>query len=69
MQCRVEERAVKSIRMTGVKCFKCGEKGYKCRQCPLWEEKVKRIVRPKEGKAHQGERRPAHPIRGEAQEE
>jgi len=29
---------------------------------------VKRVACPKEGKAHQGERRPAHPVREKAQE-
>jgi len=29
---------------------------------------VKRVVCPKEGKAHQGERRPAHSVREKAQE-
>jgi len=67
MQCGVEERVVRSVRMEAVRCFKCGEEGHKCRQCPLWK-KEKRMVRPKEGKAHQGERRPAHPVRGKAQE-
>jgi len=30
---------------------------------------VKRVVRPKEGKTHQGERRLAHPVREKTQEE
>jgi len=29
---------------------------------------VKRVARPKEGKAHQGERRPARPVREKVQE-
>jgi len=29
---------------------------------------VKRVVHPKEGKAHQRERKPAHPIREKVQE-
>jgi len=68
MQCGVEERVVKSIRTVVIRCFKCEEKGHKCRECPLWERKVKRVARPKEGKAHQEKRRPAHPIREKAQE-
>jgi len=67
MQCRVEEKTIRSVRV-GVRCFKCGEEGHKCRECPLWEKKVKRVARPNGGKAHQEERRPAHPIRKKAQE-
>jgi len=84
MQCGVEERRVRSIEVVGVECFKCGEKGHKCRQCPLWEKEVKRVAHPIEGKAHQqGERkvayvampqkvqqkrRPAHPEKEKAQD-
>jgi len=68
MQCGVEERTVRSIRMVVVKCFKCGEEGHKCRECSLWERKVKRVAHPKERKVHQGERRLARPIRKKAQE-
>jgi len=35
MQCRGEEKAIRSVRAEGVKCFKCGKKGHKCRECPL----------------------------------
>jgi len=56
MQCGVEKRIVRSVRMVVVRCFKCGEEGHKCRECPLWERKVKRVAHPKKGKAHQGER-------------
>ena len=51
-----------------MKCFKCGKEGHKCRECPLWEKKVKRVARPNEGKAHQEEKRPVRPIREKAQE-
>jgi len=63
MQCGVKERTVRSMRTVVVKCFKCGEEGHKCRECPQWERKEKRVVCPNGGKAHQDERRPAHPIR------
>jgi len=64
----VEERVVRSTRMVVVRCFKCGKEGHKCRECPLWEKKGKRVAHPKEGKAYQGERKLAHPIREKAQE-
>jgi len=67
MQCGVEERTIRNVRVV-VECFKCREKGHKCRECPLWERKVNRVVHPKEGKVHQGEKRPARPIREKVQE-
>jgi len=75
MQCGVEERVVRSMRMAVVKCFRCREEGHKCRMCP---RKEKRVARPRERKAHQGERREvrrvekreaARPEKGEAQQE
>jgi len=54
MQCGVEERVVRSMGMAVVKCFRYGEEGHKCRVCP---KKEKRAVHPREGKAHQGERK------------
>jgi len=77
MQCGIEERAVRSMRMVVVKRFKCGEEGHKCREYPLGGKKVKRVARPKEGKAHQRERRlrrveegeAARPVQGKAQQE
>jgi len=68
MQCGVEERVVRNVRVVVVRCFKCGKEGHKCRECPLWEKKVKRVARPNGGKAHQQERRPARPIREKVQE-
>jgi len=35
MQCEVEKRVVRSMRMVAVRCFKYGEEGHKCRECPL----------------------------------
>jgi len=66
MQCGVEERVVRSTRTVVVKCFKCEEERHKCRECPLWERKSKRVVRPKEGKAHQGEKKLRRVEEGEA---
>jgi len=54
MQCSVEERVIRSMRTAVVKCFRYGEEGHKCR---MYQKKEKRVVRPKEGKAHRGERR------------
>jgi len=67
MQCGVEKKAIRSMRMIAVKCFKCGEEGHKCRWCPLWK-KVKRVACPVEGKAYQGERELARSIRKKVQE-
>ena len=68
MQCGVEERVVRSMKMVAVKCFKCGEEGHKCRGCPLWvkKERVTCVASPR--KAQQG-RRLARPIREKVQEE
>jgi len=70
MQCGVEERVVRSMRMVVVRCFRYREEGHKCRECPLWikkrnEEKVARVAKPQ--KVQQG-KRPAHPTKGKAQE-
>jgi len=67
---------IRSVRVV-VECFKCGEEGHKCRECPQWERKEKRVARPREGKVHQRERRlrrmeeekAVHPIKGEVQQE
>jgi len=76
MQCGVEERVVKSMKTALVKCFRCGDEGHKCRVCP---KKEKRVARPREGKAHQKEKRrevrrvegeeAACPVKGKAQQE
>ena len=33
------ERIIKRMEVVVVECFKCGEKGHKCRECPLWRRK------------------------------
>jgi len=68
IQCGVEERVVKSTRIVVVRCFKCGREKHKCRKCPLWEKKVKRVACPDGGKAHQEKRRLVRPIREKVQE-
>jgi len=46
MQCNVKERVVRKLETMEVECFKCREKGHKCRACPLWKEGKKlRAVR------------------------
>ena len=57
MQCSMEEKVVRDARREVVRCFKCREEGHKCRECSLWEKKVKRVVHPDEGKAHQEEKK------------
>jgi len=66
MQCGVEERVVRSMRMVAIRCFKCREEGHKCRECSLWvkKERVAHVAMPQKA---QRERRPARPVRGEAQ--
>jgi len=67
MQCGVEERTIKNMRMVGIKCFKYGEEAHKCRWCPSWK-KIKRVVYPAKGKAYQGDKRKlAHLKKGKAQ--
>jgi len=56
------------MKTVAVRYFKCGEEGHKCRECPLWEKRTKRVVHPVQGKMHQGERRWVRPIREKAQE-
>jgi len=50
MQCGVEERVVRGTRREVVRCFKCREEEHKCRECPLWEKKMKRVAHPKREK-------------------
>jgi len=53
MQYGVEEKTIRSVRV-GVKCYKCGEEGHKCRKCPLAGRKEEnRVTCPYKGKAHQ----------------
>jgi len=67
MQCEVEERTIRRQKAIVVECFKCGEKGHKCKEYPLWrktkkekklrrveEEKVAHVAKPQ--KAQQTEK-------------
>jgi len=67
MQCGVEEKTIRSVRTSGVKCFRCRTEGHKCRGCPLWvkRERAVRMARPQKA---QQEKRPVRPVRGKAQE-
>ena len=77
MQCRIEERVVRSMRTVAVRCFKCREEGHKCRECPLWVKQERRPARPVRGKAQEEERKlrrveedgAARPMKGKAQQE
>jgi len=51
MQYGIEEKMIRSVRMVGVKCFKCREEEHKYRECPLWikrrnEERAARVAKP-----------------------
>ena len=54
MQCDVRETTIRRQETVEVECFKCGEKGHKCRECPIWKgekklqvvEKVARVAMP-----------------------
>jgi len=41
IQCDVKERIIRKQEAVEVECFKCREKGHKCRVCPLWKEEKK----------------------------
>ena len=68
MQCEVKERMIRRYEIVVVECFKCGEKGHKCRECPLWEKKERVARVAKSQKVHQ-QKRPVCSIKGKAQEE
>ena len=46
MQCDVRETTIRRQETVEVECFKCGEKGHKCRECPIWKgEKKLQVVK------------------------
>jgi len=67
MQCEVEEKTIRRHKVVAVECFKCGEKGHKCREYPLWEKKkrVAHVAKPQ--KAHQ-QKGLVCPVKGKTQE-
>ena len=76
MQCNVKERVVRKLETVEVECFKCREKGHKCRVCPLWKEGKKlRAVReaahvamPQKTQQKEWRRSSAYVLRQKAQE-
>ena len=78
MQCGVEERVIRRQELVVVECFKCGEKGHKCRGCLLWRKmkKERKLRRVEEEEAAcmarpqkvQQEGKPVRPTRKKAQE-
>jgi len=66
IQCGEEERMIRRVGVVEVECFKCGKKGHKCRECPLWVKKEKTVHVTKSQKVQQKEL--AYPVKGEAQE-
>jgi len=70
MQCGVREKTIRGIGVVEVECYKCGETGHRCRECPLWrkakeerrrvEKKVAHVAMPQKV---QQEGRPACPVR------
>jgi len=76
MQCDVKERMIRKQETVKVECFRCGEKGHKCRECPLWKgEKKLRVVEeavcmamPQEAQQKRWRRSPAYVLRRKAQE-
>jgi len=67
MQCGLEGRTIRRVGVIEVECFKCGEKGHKCKECPLWVKKKRAVYMARPQKAQQ-ERKPVRPIREKAQE-
>jgi len=66
MQCGIEEKVVRSVRIVVIRCFQCKEEGHKRKECPL-RKKEYRVARPYKGKAHQ-EKKPVCLERGKVQE-
>ena len=68
MQCDVRETMIRKQETVEVKCFKCGEKGHKCRVCPIWKgekklqmvEKAARVAIPQKVQQKEWRRSLAH---------
>ena len=48
MQCGVEEKMIRSMKVAVMKCFKYRKKEHKCKKCLLWQKQV-RVVCPVQG--------------------
>jgi len=72
----MKERIIRKLEIVEVECFKCGEKGHKCRECPLWEgEKKLQVVEeaacmaiPQKVQQKKWRRSPAYVLQRKAQE-
>ena len=58
---------IRRVGVVEVECFKCGKKGHKCKECPLWKRKEKVVHVARSQKAQQ-EKKPVHPVKGKVQE-
>ena len=76
MQCNVRETTIRRQQTVEVECFKFGEKGYKCRECPIWKgekklqvvEKAACVAMPQKGQQKEWRRSLAHILQQKAQE-
>ena len=68
MQCDVKKRIIRKLEIIEVEYFKCGEKGHKCRECPLWEggkklqvvEEAACVAMPQKAQQKEWRRSPVH---------
>ena len=76
MQCSIREETIRRQEVERVVCFKCGEEGHKCRECPLWKggkklrvvEEAACVARPQKAQQKEWRRSPAHILQQKAQE-
>jgi len=72
----MKERMIRKQEMVEVECFKCGEKGHKYREYPLWKEGKKlqvegeaaHVAIPQKAQQKEWKRSLAHVLRQRAQE-
>jgi len=75
MQYDVKKRMIRKQKIVKVECFKCGEKGHKCRECPLWKGKKKLqmveeaacVAMPQKVQQKEWRRSPAHVLQQKVQ--